>query len=171
MTVGVDPVELFKQGAPFHELVAVAKKWREQMKVKLIRYDEDKDGTFGVLLIDGKAFCSTLEPVDRDNRANVSCIPGDAIYKCEAVESPRYGKTFEVVDVPGRSHILFHAGNFAKDTKGCILLGEHEGKLFGDRAVLNSGKTFAKFLKKLPPITGFTLEIVEAAKLAKNEAA
>jgi hypothetical protein len=65
------------------------------------------------------------------------------------VQSPKCGETFEVVDVPGRSHVLFHAGNTAGDTEGCILLGSTWGKLQENRAVLNSGDTFRRFLDLL----------------------
>jgi hypothetical protein len=158
------PLALFKLGAPFHELVAASKYWRELMQVTLIRYDEDKDGTFGVLIVDGRPFASTLEPLDKGNASNISCIPAGE-YVCGIVDSPRFGRTFEVQDVPGRDHILFHSGNVLEHTHGCILLGEYEGKLKGDRAVLNSGATFHRFLGLCVGLTEFRLEIVEAARL------
>lgn len=134
------------------------------MKVTIIRYDEDQDGTFGVMVVDGMPFASTLEPMDKGNATNVSCIPaGD--YDCGIVDSPRFGRTFEVKDVPGRSHILFHAGNVIEDTHGCILVGAYEGKLQGNRAVKNSGDTFRRFLSMCSGLTDFGLEIVEAARL------
>ncbi len=67
---------------------------------------------------------------------------------CRRVESPRFGYTYEVTAVPGRSHILLHPGNVVGDTQGCILLGRHFGLLRGDRAVLNSGQTFAGFMEE-----------------------
>ena len=138
------------------------------MKVTLIRYDEDRDGTFGVMLIGGKPFCSTLEPMDKGNAQDVSCIPAGT-YVCGIVDSPKYGSTFEVQNVPGRSHILIHSGNVIEHTKGCILLGEYEGKLKADRAVLNSGATFRKFMHSMIGLTDFELEIVEAARLKEAE--
>ncbi|MBI9078319.1 MAG: hypothetical protein JEY79_01105 [Pseudodesulfovibrio sp.] len=135
------------------------------MKATLIRYDQDQGGTFGVLILDGRPFCSTLEPMDKGNVANVSCIPGDTTYICGIVDSPKYGPTFEVQGVPGRSHILIHSGNLVEHTKGCILLGKYEGKLKGNRAVLNSGETFRHFLSMCVGLTEFPLEIVEAARL------
>ncbi|XXJ19867.1 DUF5675 family protein [Desulfovibrio caledoniensis] len=136
------------------------------MQATLIRYDEDRDGTFGVLLVDGRPFASTLEPMDRGNARNVSRIPAGE-YLCSIVDSPRFGRTFEVLDVPGRDHILFHAGNVIEDTAGCILLGEREGKLHGNRAVLNSGATFGRFLAACSGLTEFRLGIVEAARLVR----
>ena len=43
-----------------------------------------------------------------------------------------------VRDVPGRDHILFHPGNTAADTRGCILPGTRPGRMDGRRAVLES---------------------------------
>ena len=38
--------------------------------------------------------------------------------------SPKFGpNTWEVCDVPDRTHILFHAGNRASDVQGCIAPG------------------------------------------------
>ena len=112
--------------------------------VELIRLEESYDyGTFGVLKLNKAVFCVTLEPADRLNKTDISSIPAQQ-YTCK-----RYGNTFKVLDVPGRSRIMFHAGNVIENTEGCIILAEHFGKLHGERAVLNSGKTFNKFLEKL----------------------
>ncbi len=116
-------------------------------QAELIRLEKSIEGTFGVLRLDGQVFCVTLEPPDNNNSVNTSCIPPGR-YSCRRVESPRFGTTFEVTDVPGRSHILLHPGNVAGDTRGCVLLGKHFGFLRGNRAVLNSGKTFAQFMEQ-----------------------
>lgn len=130
------------------------------MKVDIIRVEEGSEGTFGVLRLDGFAFCVTLEPPDLDNRANVSNIP-PGTYRAVRVKSPRYGETYEITGVPGRSHILFHAGNVVEHTKGCVLLGQYFGKLKGDRAVLNSGVTFAQFLAAVGGVPAFTVNVLE----------
>ena len=116
--------------------------------VEIIRLESTQAGTFGALRIDKQLFCSTLEPMELDNQKNLSCIPAQP-YLVRPVESPRFGGVFEVQNVPGRSHILFHAGNFVASTEGCILLGEHVGKLKNKRAVVNSGTTFKKFLAEM----------------------
>lgn len=115
--------------------------------VELIRLEtSDEHGTFGVLKINKEVFCYTLEPYDRFNANNVASIPAQQ-YRCGIVRSPKYGETYEVFNVPFRNHILFHSGNVDDDTAGCILLGDTIGKLRDDeRAVLNSGKTYQKFM-------------------------
>lgn len=64
----------------------------------------------------------TLEPPWNNNEENISCVPS-GIYECKLVNSPKFGRTFEITSVENRTDILFHAGNYPRDTKGCVLLG------------------------------------------------
>jgi hypothetical protein len=129
--------------------------------VELIRLEEDEHyGTFGVLRIQKEVFCVTLEPPDFQNLQNMSCIPAQQ-YLCSRHRSPRFGETFEIRHVPNRDNILFHAGNRKQDTSGCILLAQYFGKLKGDRAVLNSGNTFASFMAIMTGVQTFHLTIKE----------
>ena len=129
--------------------------------VRILRINEDEQhGTFGVLLIQGEPFCVTLEPSDQLNAPFKSSIPAQQ-YWCEKYISAKYGETFRVKNVPQREHILFHPGNRVIDTEGCIILAQHWGKLRGDRAVLNSGATFRKFMDVMAPFNQFHLTIRE----------
>ena len=129
--------------------------------LELIRLEEDAIyGTFGILKINKRVFCATLEPADLENLEDKSSIPAQQ-YACIRRSTPSYPNTFEVMAVPGRSLILFHAGNLIGDTAGCILLGEHFGKLRGDRAILNSGKTFTAFMLLLDDYEEVHLTIQE----------
>lgn len=129
-------------------------------KARLFRLEKSDEGTLGVLVLNGELFCTTLEPEDLGNRRNVSCIPPGA-YICARVQSPRFGRTFEITGVPGRSHILFHKGNTEEHTHGCVLLGQYPGKLRKLRAVLNSGATFERFLEVLDGVGEFRLAITD----------
>jgi len=112
------------------------------IKATLKRIASDNDQTFGVLMVDDRPLCVTLELPWRNNERNISRIPeGD--YICREVNSPKFGKTFEICDVPDRGHILFHKGNYAIDTRGCVLLGSE----FNINMVEESGKAFKKFKK------------------------
>lgn len=126
--------------------------------VRLYRIEESCRGTFGVLTICETAFCVTLELPDRRNRVGVSNIPASQ-YLCERIESPKFGETFEVTSVTNRSMILFHKGNTVRDSRGCIILAQHFGKLCGDRAVLNSGATFKRFMDIFKGIDQFPLTV------------
>ncbi len=131
--------------------------------IELLRVEEDdRYGTFGILRIAKQLFCVTLEPSDRLNAPNISSIPAQQ-YICRRVNSPKFGQTFEITNIPGRSHVLFHPGNRIDDTLGCVILAQHVGKLRGNRAVLNSGATFEAFmgLMKREGITEFHFTVKE----------
>ena len=129
------------------------------MRAKIIRIDKSLKGVFGVLTLNDETVCVTLERPWADNKPNISCVPED-IYLCERVDSPRYGDTFKVMDVPGRTNILFHKGNVVDDSLGCVLLGSEYGALKDQRAVLNSSKAFFTFMKRLEGLNHFPLQII-----------
>lgn len=101
----------------------------------LVRDDQTDHGTRGVLAA-GELRLHVMEPPWRDNRPNRSCIPPGE-YAVTPHVSPRYGRCLAVREVPGRSHILIHAGNVGGDadaglhthTLGCLLPGLRRGRL------------------------------------------
>lgn len=57
-------------------------------------------------------------------------------YEIELRHSPHFGRDMLYLnDVKGFTDIMVHAGNFADDTKGCILVGENrvKGKVVNSR--------------------------------------
>jgi len=136
--------------------------------VELIRLEENHEfGTFGILRINKEIFCVTLEPRDELNKLSVSSIPTQQ-YICELKPTnlssvKRLGLTaaYEVMSVPGRSSIKIHPGNTDENTQGCILLAEKFGHLRGDRAILNSGNTFLRFMAVMSDYEKFHLTIIE----------
>lgn len=116
--------------------------------LELLRIESSSAGVFGVLRVDGRAFCLTLEPPDRNNLPEVSCIPAGE-YGLRRTVSPRFGETFIVEAVPGRDHILLHPGNTPADTHGCILPGQAYGVLPEGRGVLRSRAAFAELMARL----------------------
>ena len=82
--------------------------------------------TLGSLVVfDGKEILLkilTLELTDLGNQKNISCIP-EGKYDVHRIYSQKFGNCFHIQDVPGRSAILIHKGNYTKDTHGCILVG------------------------------------------------
>lgn len=129
------------------------------MKLKLVRVSEHKDATLGVLCIDGRPVFVTLEDKWRDNERQVSCIPKGK-YELIAHSSPKFGRTFQVMNVPDRDAILIHAGNTHKDTHGCILLGLMYGLLGTDSAILSSRAAMEQFMQLMAGYSKATLEIV-----------
>ena len=92
----------------------------------LIRDTFSKKSTIGELFLNGERICDTLENSWQDNQRNISCIP-EGVYPVR-LRLPRESATRDylhllVQEVPNRDWILFHRGNTAKDTSGCILVG------------------------------------------------
>ena len=92
----------------------------------LIRNTFSKKSTIGELFLNGERICDTLENSWQDNQRNISCIP-EGVYPVR-LRLPRESATRDylhllVQEVPNRDWILFHRGNTAKDTSGCILVG------------------------------------------------
>lgn len=83
--------------------------------------------TVGVLILeiqdyDVVPFALTLEKPWFNNQQNISCIPV-GLYLCQKIVSPKFGQTYEVTKVPGRTNIVMHGGDTTKNTQGCILVG------------------------------------------------
>lgn len=128
------------------------------LKLKLIRKAHNSLGTKGILEVPGlTTHLFTIENPWLDNKKTDSCIP-TGTYICKPVNSPRFGKTIEVTEVPGRSHILFHAGNSPDDTDGCILLGLNDTK--GDRMWISNSKAAVIDFLNAVGREPFELEIV-----------
>lgn len=144
------------------------------MKAALLRHSDTPFGVFGYLvLFDDRgeriAYWPTCEDDWRDNKPGVSAIPA-GVYDCVRVKSPKFGGTFEVADVPGRSLIRLHWGNTEEAVEGCVLLGKRYGSLIvpdEDRggirtdkwAVLESKKAFEEFRAATAGLQRFTLSV------------
>ncbi len=73
--------------------------------------------------------------------------------------SQKYKRHFHVTNVPGRSYILIHPGNYHTQILGCILPGKSLVDIDGDgyRDVTSSKATLNKLLELAPD--GFKLVI------------
>ena len=116
--------------------------------------------TFGVLLVNGRPLCVTLELPPLFNQSQVSCIPAGT-YECILVrdrQTPggmQIDATLEVIGVPRRSGILFHIGNSISDTHGCILVGME----FDGDHIAYSKIAFDKFIRSIKTADSYTLTI------------
>ncbi len=106
------------------------------MKIEVLRYNTAEDYTDGMLFVDGKFKCYTLEDGFNEYKIpNVTRIP-DGKYKMTLRTAggfhgrykKRYGNAHKgmlwVRDVPNFKYILIHVGNTPKDTAGCLLVGD-----------------------------------------------
>jgi hypothetical protein len=113
--------------------------------VKLDRTQREDKQTLGVMLHESKTLCYTLELPWLDNQKGISCIP-EGEYEVVSRKTPssqfKY-KHYHILDVPDRSWILIHGGNYHTQIKGCILVGSEWEDLNGDgyMDVVNSRKT------------------------------
>lgn len=130
------------------------------MVLELIRVGSSPRGTFGVLRHGDVPFVLTLERPWIDNQQNVSCIPHGR-YRCRKIRSPRFGNTYEICDVPNRSHVLFHAGNTIEDTQGCVLVGEEFSGTWEKPMLVSSQRGFGELMKYLNGEVEFDLVIYE----------
>jgi len=124
---------------------------------RLPRLEMSDQGALGVLMFNEHCFCCTLEP-DKEDPDRLYIPQG--VYTCKRFHGKKWPNTFEIL-VKGHTAVLFHAGNVEADSTGCILLGSSFGNLKGQRAVLNSGATFKKFLDITANYNTFPLLITD----------
>jgi hypothetical protein len=111
------------------------------MKLQVVRTQFGKDATNGLLFIDGKFECYTLE--DQYQAVKVmheTCIP-EGEYDIQFRKtggfhtrySAKYGNSYygmlHLQDVPGFTYILIHSGNTDEHTSGCLIVGETQQDL------------------------------------------
>lgn len=102
------------------------------MKIKVARTDFTEKSTIGNMSIDGDFVCYTLEDKVREKRnkpvaqwkiRGETAIPRGT-YNVVDTFSNRFRRDMLLLqNVPGFSGIRLHAGNWAKNTEGCILVG------------------------------------------------
>jgi hypothetical protein len=138
------------------------------MELELRRIARKADYTIGHLSIDGQYFCDTIEDTDRGlrqdlsvsvnqakKRKGVTAIPVGRYRVTLGVKSPRFSKKKQyaacngylprILNVPAFDGVLIHIGNTAKDSEGCILVGDN--KKVG--MVINSTHTYWRLYDRL----------------------
>ncbi|WP_394331129.1 DUF5675 family protein [Bacteroides ihuae] len=138
------------------------------IKLLLKRVARKSGYTIGKLFMDGKYFCDTLEDTDRlDEDMSLDEIkklkqPGqtaipEGTYKVIVNVSPKFKRLLpRLQNVPGFEGVLIHRGNTAKDTAGCILVGQN--KKVG--MVLNSTYYEERLVELLKHDNNISIEIV-----------
>lgn len=128
------------------------------MRLTVLRLEETSEHTLGVIAVNGKLICYSLELPWKDNEQNISCIPFGC-YRAHRYVSRDHGSTFRFECVPGRSEIIFHAGNSVKDTEGCILLGTRPGYHRYRRWLWGSQDAFRELMDELSGKTELDIAI------------
>lgn len=116
------------------------------MKVDIYRKVETSKAITGEFWLDGLMECYYLEPSRfTPYYPGHPCIQS-RIYRVVLTMSPHLGYVCpEVLDVPGRTAIRWHIGNFPKDVLGCCVVGTGVGK----NRVANSKVAFDALMAKL----------------------
>jgi Family of unknown function (DUF5675) len=128
--------------------------------MKLVRNIFDRDGIFGTLFdAEGDQVAITLE----HSFNGLPKLPAGS-YRCARGKhslhsNPTPFETFEVMDVPNHTGILFHVGNFNDDSNGCILLGRVCIGSEKGRMITSSRATFERFMLDLDGAESFTLTV------------
>lgn len=122
------------------------------------------EGTNGVLSLNSKEICKTIELPWRNNKARVSCIP-EGKYKIRKRYSAKFKWHLELINVKNRKYILLHpANNALKELNGCIapvsqITGEGRGN--------ESRKAFEKLKNLVFPYleNGFVVKLIVTKKI------
>ena len=95
--------------------------------------------------------CKTLELPWLNNQRLISCIP-TGTYSVVKRISEKYGTHFQLLNVPDRSMILIHSGNYFSQTQGCILIGSGYQDINQDnvRDIIESKNTLLKLYAIMP---------------------
>ena len=126
---------------------------------KLVRKEFRDDGIFSELYNEkGELIAHTLE----HSYDKLPKIPNGQ-WKCVRGPHRLHGMTedfitFEITGIAGHTDLLFHWGNFNKDSEGCVLLGTAEATgADGAKMVTSSRPCFAKFMAGLEGINEFSV--------------
>ena len=133
------------------------------MDIDVLRFNNGEDSTNGLLFIDGKFECYTLEDERRDSKVRGETrIPEgeyDIKLRKEGGFHAKYSKRFSdihdgmlhIVDVPGFEYILIHAGNTDEHTAGCLLVGDSQenNNLVKDGFIGKSTQAYKRVYKKV----------------------
>ena len=116
----------------------------------------------GTLVKSDKSFgCSTLERSWKNNLPNISAIP-TGIYQCQYNFLWRdLAYHYQVMNVPNRTGIFLHSGNYFFDSKGCIILGSLPSDINSDgqQDLINTKQLVSNFEKAMN-YKPFTLQIL-----------
>jgi hypothetical protein len=127
--------------------------------VVLTRNSDNGVETLGTLSVGDKFQCQTLERPFRNNQPNISAIP-TGTYTCSYKFMLReLSYRYQIMNVPNRSGIFFHAGNYFFNSLGCILVGSTPVLVNGQMALQNS-RTILNYFEMMMGKKDFQLKIL-----------
>lgn len=137
------------------------------MVIDIIRFSTTDTSTLGLLYIDNKYECFTLEDTYNDIKIKHQTRIPAGIYEVglrkEGGFHHRYSKIYpefhigmlELLNVPNFKYILFHPGNTEDDTSGCILVGEGSYKNSEKQFLSNSRLAYKSLYNKIIDVINY----------------
>lgn len=92
------------------------------LDITIVRTSENGSSTTGELFVDGRFVAHTLELPWRNNQSYISAIPAGRYAAHLRFDKPD-GWRLQLNDVPGRSGVQLHVGNYPRQIEGCVLVG------------------------------------------------
>jgi len=132
---------------------------KKLINLLLIRDTFSDKSVLGELYLNGERMCDTLENPWLDNQKNISCIPAgiyDVRLRLARESATRDYLHLLIQDVPNRSFILIHRGNFPSQTQGCVLLGLGSQQ----NAVNNSVLAMDLLIKEIVNLGGENIKLI-----------
>lgn len=118
------------------------------MKLELKRQPATANACLGSLYVNGIWECYTLERPE----VMIPCGTFPVVIRM----SPTHKELRPYIDnVPGRTDIEMHIGNWPRDSKGCVLVGQ----LKGDSSIGSSGLAFHALMQKLEGQTDISIQV------------
>jgi hypothetical protein len=116
------------------------------MELLVLRNQKTKESTIGELFINSVFECYTLEDVEREEKVYGKTAIPKGRYEVIISWSNRFKKFLPLLlNVKNFEGIRIHAGNTAKNTEGCILVGK--GK--GENVISNSRIAYERLFNRL----------------------
>jgi len=135
----------------------------EGSTLTVLRYYDDGQTTLGLMFVNEKFFCYTLEDTYREEKVSGRTRIPSGEYKIDfrKEETPltlKYRETrdwfkyhIEIRDVPGFTGIYIHSGSNHSHTDGCLLVADSLYAGDDKKSIFNSRSTFEKIYKTIKP--------------------
>ena len=114
---------------------------QENFELTIERKLSSANCTMGYLIAAGQVICYTLELPWKDNSNDISCIPVgtyDGILRYDKTD----GWRIQLENVPNRTGVQIHMGNYTRQIEGCILVGTNAK--IDNCSVHNSSAAYSK---------------------------
>lgn len=115
-------------------------------------------GAFGVLKHLGVPIAVTLEHAyEQPGEPSVKIPPG--VHRCTRTWFNRGGYWTYEIHVIGHDRLLFHKGNTAADSDGCVMVAESFEPISGVPGIAQSAHGFDEFMTRAAAALEFFLEV------------